>query len=199
MTYSLQSIGERLRTARQQKRWSQRALADATGLPQSHISKIENGAIDLRLSSLLELARNLDMELVLVPRKNLTAVQALSQQSAGSAKDEKFEASEERVILKLRKDYLRFLDRHFSEKEGFEYFQMSEMGPALTPEYIEGTGLGAVHHYLTRLKGTPDYQNEVEDLLHQVSDVKKILTAQKRREVIGTIGPAYTLDEDDAS
>lgn len=43
-------------------------------MPQSHISKIESGGADIRLSSLIELARALDLELKLVPLKALPAV-----------------------------------------------------------------------------------------------------------------------------
>ena len=46
-------------------------------MPQAHISKIENNTVDLRLSSLLALAHALDLELTLVPRKALPAVQSL--------------------------------------------------------------------------------------------------------------------------
>lgn len=69
---------EALRTARQRKKLSQRALADLAGLPQSHISKIEQGKVDLRLSSLTALARVLGLELFLAPPHILPSLSALS-------------------------------------------------------------------------------------------------------------------------
>ena len=45
-------------------------------LPQSHISKIEQGLTDPRLSTVMDMARLLEQELVLVPRHMLTAVKA---------------------------------------------------------------------------------------------------------------------------
>ncbi len=36
-------------------------------MPQSHISKIENGATDLQTSTLIQISRALEMELMLVP------------------------------------------------------------------------------------------------------------------------------------
>lgn len=54
-------------------------------MPQSHISKIEKGAADLRISSLVQLARVLDLEVELVPRKALPAVHALVGRSDESA------------------------------------------------------------------------------------------------------------------
>ncbi len=77
MGYVTVHIAKLLKTARERKGLSQRALSAKAGVPQSHISKIENGAVDLRLSSLVELARVLDLELALVPRKKLPAVRAI--------------------------------------------------------------------------------------------------------------------------
>lgn len=68
-------------------------------MPQSHVSKIEQGMVDLQLSSLAEMARALDLELRLVPRTVLPAVdglihslttdyQSLAQQPALTLDDE---------------------------------------------------------------------------------------------------------------
>lgn len=77
MSYATEYIAESLKAARERMELSQRALSAKAGLPQGHISKIENGAVDLRLSSLVALARVLDLELTLVPRKKLPAVRAI--------------------------------------------------------------------------------------------------------------------------
>jgi transcriptional regulator with XRE-family HTH domain len=42
---------------------SQRELSQRSGLTQAQISRIENGAVDMRISSLLALARELGLEL----------------------------------------------------------------------------------------------------------------------------------------
>ncbi len=77
VSYATEHIANRLRIAREAKGLSQRELSAKSGVPQSHISKIENGAVDLRASSLVALARALDLELILVPRKSFLAVQAI--------------------------------------------------------------------------------------------------------------------------
>jgi transcriptional regulator with XRE-family HTH domain len=77
MGYAIQHIAKTLREARESKGLSQRALGNRAGVPQGHISRIEAGAIDLRLSSLIGLARALDLELALVPRKAVPAVQSI--------------------------------------------------------------------------------------------------------------------------
>jgi transcriptional regulator with XRE-family HTH domain len=77
MMYSIQGIAKSIKVARNKKGLSQRALSAKTGVPQSHISKIENGMVDLQISSLIEISRALDLELVLVSTTLLPAVEAL--------------------------------------------------------------------------------------------------------------------------
>lgn len=83
-----EEIAGTLKAARRRKGLSQRALGDLAGLPQSHISRIESGGVNLQLSSLVELARVLELELKLIPRKALPAVNSavrMSMQAAGDA------------------------------------------------------------------------------------------------------------------
>src|SRR5215831_1754209 len=77
MRYAVEHLAEILREARQRQGLSQRAVSALSGVPQGHISKIESGAIDLRLSSLIELARALDLEVTLVPRNAVPAVKSI--------------------------------------------------------------------------------------------------------------------------
>lgn len=77
MAYTTEHIAVMLKNARKAKGITQRALGRKIAVPQSHISKIENGAVDLRVSSLVELARALNLELMLVPRKTVSAVQSI--------------------------------------------------------------------------------------------------------------------------
>src|SRR5689334_2217996 len=74
-------LAARLREARVAKTWSQRDLSERAGIPQAHISRIESGAIDPKVSTLQDLARALDLELVLAPRTALTAVEALVRET----------------------------------------------------------------------------------------------------------------------
>lgn len=70
-------IAKKLRAVRKAKGLTQAELGTKMGLPQSHISQIEAGRIDLRFSSLLEMARLLDLEPMLIPRALTPAVQAI--------------------------------------------------------------------------------------------------------------------------
>ena len=84
MKYVTENIAKVLKEARLAKGLSQRDLSARVGVPQSHISRIESGAVDLRVSSLIELARIYDLELALVPRKTVPAVQSIVRTSAAS-------------------------------------------------------------------------------------------------------------------
>jgi len=77
MRYSIQYIAQQLKKTRENRGLSQRELSARSGVPQSHISRIESGNVDLRLSSLVAIARVLELELALIPRKYLSAVNSI--------------------------------------------------------------------------------------------------------------------------
>ena len=80
MIYAIEELIGKLKTAREKKGLSQRAFAKFIGMPQSRLSKIENGNIDLQTSNLMELARSLGLELMLIPRQAVPAVNSLIRQ-----------------------------------------------------------------------------------------------------------------------
>ncbi len=81
MVYAIEYLTKALKKAREDKKLSQRALSQNVGIPQAHISKIENTAVDLQASTLIEMARALDLEVMLVPRKYVPAVASLTSTS----------------------------------------------------------------------------------------------------------------------
>jgi transcriptional regulator with XRE-family HTH domain len=72
-----ENIINAIKTARKNRRLSQSELGHRIGVPQSHISKIEKGGVDIKLSSLVQIARVLDLELTLVPKRALPAVESI--------------------------------------------------------------------------------------------------------------------------
>lgn len=79
MLDSIQYLVAALKEARKKNGLSQRALSIKIDVPQSHISKIESGSVDLQTTTLVELSRILDLELMLVPRALIPAVKALKR------------------------------------------------------------------------------------------------------------------------
>ncbi len=70
-------ILDQLRSARQDAGVSQRELSRRTGITQSHISQTESGRSEAGLSTVIQMARALDLELMLVPKKLVPAVEGI--------------------------------------------------------------------------------------------------------------------------
>jgi len=70
-------IRDHIKEARAKRGWTQRKLGAEVRLPQPHISAIESGETAPRFDTLLDIVRVLDLDLVLVPRTLVPAVQSL--------------------------------------------------------------------------------------------------------------------------
>lgn len=77
MPLSTEHLAKTLKQAREARKLSQRDVAERTGIPQGHLSRVETGGVDPRISTLVEVGRSLGMELVWVPQRALPAVQAI--------------------------------------------------------------------------------------------------------------------------
>lgn len=97
--YGLETLAEAIRQARLAKGWSQRDLSARAHLTQAQISRIENGEVDMQVSTLIELARSLDLDLQLVPRAALVAVEA----AVRSAEERSGERSARNLLAALRR------------------------------------------------------------------------------------------------
>jgi transcriptional regulator with XRE-family HTH domain len=80
--YNSEHLVQEMKGRRTAARISQRALSDRSGLTQAHISQIETGSLEPGLSSFINMARGLDLEVVLVPKKLLPAVQGILRQTS---------------------------------------------------------------------------------------------------------------------
>ena len=86
MSYKTEHITQQIRAAREARHMSQRELSARSGLTQSHISQIERGTMEPGLASLVDVARALDLEIVLAPKKLMPAIgNILDSASAMSA------------------------------------------------------------------------------------------------------------------
>ena len=68
-TYLIKPLLNQLAGARKARRLSQAAVSQKLGFPQSYLSALENGKHDIRLTTFVELARFLDLEVALIPRQ----------------------------------------------------------------------------------------------------------------------------------
>lgn len=77
-----------IRLQRRNRRMSQSQLGSVLHMPQSHLARIETGASDVRLSTLTEIARALDLEPMLIPKQLVPAIRYMidkPEQPAASA------------------------------------------------------------------------------------------------------------------
>ncbi|MBO9136689.1 helix-turn-helix transcriptional regulator (plasmid) [Rhizobium sp. B230/85] len=84
MAYKTEHITQQLRAAREAQKVSQRELSARSGLTQSHISQIERGTMEPGLGSLVDVARALDLEIVLAPKKLMPAIRNILDSSSTS-------------------------------------------------------------------------------------------------------------------
>ncbi|MDB2592120.1 helix-turn-helix domain-containing protein [Gammaproteobacteria bacterium] len=93
----MQNIAHIIRSARKAKGMTQRELGQKVGIPQSHVSQIESGHIDIRLSSLQEIIKLLDLELMFVPRHFKPVIQGIIDGKQGVSQKPAWQADEEEV------------------------------------------------------------------------------------------------------
>lgn len=64
---AIQPLIDSIAQARKAKKLTQEELGRRLGLPQSYISRLESGWLDVRLSGIVEIARYFGLEMMLVP------------------------------------------------------------------------------------------------------------------------------------
>ena len=84
---SMTQLTEELEKARKASGLSQEALATQAGLSRMTVQRIESGQIDPRLSTLLEMARVLGLELMPVPASLRPQLEDLVRSAGGLAGD----------------------------------------------------------------------------------------------------------------
>ncbi|MBS1269784.1 MAG: Antitoxin HipB [Gammaproteobacteria bacterium] len=199
MHYEFEYIAKTLKAARESKGLSQRELGKRAGVLQAQISKFENGAVDLRLSSLVALARVLDLELTLVPRKAVPAVQSIiksSKRPSAGLSDE---------MRRARKELTHFqetIDRVTKLKPGIEELaqlqryarDFQRFQSALPdPKTIQNAS-----KVVQQFKKNTENLNKLRDTLAQFENWRSNLAHSSIDiEEVKPMRPAYSLDEED--
>lgn len=167
----LQELGRGLREARSAKGWSQRRLSAQSGVTQANISKIENGQVDLQVSSLMELARFLDLELTLAPRQATPAIEAIIRETSAARVPAQVARDVERINTAAR-DMADRLEGPLAE------------APASLRDTVQRV-LDASH--FLRLSGTsyaaPFAARELSRIANQVTAAQKLLTPTVKAQI----------------
>lgn len=83
MEYAFKNIGHAIRAERLRRGLTQTELTSQIRMPQSQLSRIEQGA-NASLSTLAEISRALDLEPMLIPKRMLPAVKHIIGHSTSS-------------------------------------------------------------------------------------------------------------------
>ena len=188
--YKAEEITKILREARAYAGLSQRALSAKAGLAQSHVSEIENGSKDPGLSKLIDMARALDLELVLVPRKMLPAVQGLIGPNEAARHSPAYALHElDKATRHIKKQQAlhgpnAFLDRVAEALQFLRHLPVK-------PEDIEGIKQG--NETLRRLHANPQGADMIKSIASEWLALRNRLAHGPQEEP----RPAYALDEND--
>jgi len=197
MTYETEEFASVLKAVREAKGLSQRALSTKAAVPQSHISKIEKGAVDLRVSSLLALAHVLDLELALIPRKAISAVRAIVRASDTEVVTQTTESARE--LRLLENAFARFL-KSTKSTTGVEITQLQRRLRELKYFQISKSNLEKVKEIRKILLSTNNNQHTevmIRDALARIGNLRNSLAHESAHAAVtSTIRPAYSLDEE---
>lgn len=111
----LEEIGARIREARQSKRMSQAELAEQSQMCLAHISTIENGKSDIRLSNFIRLIEALQVSADSILRANVPLVTSMQTQEYSDLLSD-CTASEISVLLHVTKEVKASLKSHRSQE-----------------------------------------------------------------------------------
>lgn len=199
MNYKTEYIAGTLRSTREARGLSQRELSIKSGVPQGHISKIENNAVDLRFSSLVALARALDLEPILVSRKSVPAVQSIASSApAGAPQDGKAARQALRELARLQ-NAMNNLPTDLFPKSELEWYQrhVRELS-YFRPSLLEIRTIRDANQAIKAFgRGTHD-PNAIRQSLRRLRDLRNALAHGRiTDDETESVRPAYSLDEDD--
>jgi transcriptional regulator with XRE-family HTH domain len=195
MSYATEHIVLTLKNTRAAKGLSQRALSELAGVPQSHISNIERGAVDLRLSSLVELARVLDLELTLVPRKSIPAVNSIVRSTGNAPREVSTMATKH--LKRLQNNIAELLNEHPANTELAQFQRQIRDLQHLRISALDLDKLRAANRALVAFNDNHD-SDRLRDALIEVENLRNAISQRTARAVpADTVRPAYSLEEDD--
>ncbi len=207
MSVAIDEIAASIKAARTAKGFTQKQLGERVGLPQSHISKIESGNVDLQLSSLIEITRALSLELKLVPRKTLPAIEGVVKSHR-----ERSDTSRALATITETNQFAEKVRESYPNIKAVNEFQAVLLN-LQTIRFNAGTvkaiqdALQPVAHLKKNLQDLGwalEQQGGAKKLARQIEESTRALQHLRNRQVHGLDRenaprlPAYRLEEDEA-
>jgi transcriptional regulator with XRE-family HTH domain len=194
MAYKTEDLALQIKQARDRAGLSQRDLSAQSGITQAHISQIESGKLNPGLATVVDIGRALDMELVLIPKRLMPAVNSLIDTGptrrglspeTGSAALQKISRGE-RLVIKHKHLYGPSveLDRMA------EYMQFLKR-VSLRPDEIDT--IVDVIDTLNTYQASPQSNEIIKDAVRRLQHLRNRVAHEEAAEPRS----AYSLDEDD--
>jgi len=193
MTYKTEHITQQIRAAREARSMSQRELSARSGLTQSHISQIERGTMEPGLASLVEVARALDLEIVLAPKKLMPAIGSILD-SASFTSD---------TLTSKQRNLVGRIDRWLAE--GRDRFAIASDADSLKDSLallrhlpLAADELETLSDLAMKLQGwqsDPPPAKQVSEFARAVRAVRNAAVHRDRDDAVPR--SAYALDEED--
>ncbi len=198
MAYSTEQIAKDLKAAREAKGLSQRVLGKLAGVPQSHISKIEQGGVDLRLSSLVGIARALDLEVALVPRKNLSAVRTITRPRVLATKELEVATKAAKEFQHLQKTTAKISQQHSVMKEIAQFQRRVNDLARLKLPPSSLAEVKKINDSLDVFVKEPENLRAFNESLKQLQNLRNQLAhSQVEMPKLEKIRPVYSLEDDE--
>lgn len=197
MKHAITDIVEKLKAARETRGISQRELSQLAGVPQSHISKIESGNVDLRVSSLNELARALGLELTLVPRNVLPAVNTIAWGSLRNPqKPTKATQTIQRELKRIENSITNLIRENPTNTQ---LAQIQSQAKDLQRLHVPDSYLETIRQAGKSLRSIPnpaDSMGTIGKMLAEFQQLRNSLVHRLDQSIeIEKTRPAYSLDE----
>ena len=138
-SYDVRQLAQTLKEALIARGLTHRELAERAGFGQNRLALIEAGQVDLRTSTLVQLARALDLELVLTPRRVLPAVQSLT-----GSQTSRWQDSGRRSVRGTPMRVLRHIQQHITalERTHLSSVELTKVKSAVEALVNAGPNLG---------------------------------------------------------
>lgn len=193
MTYKTEHITQQIRATREAMKMSQRELSARSGLTQSHISQIERGTMEPGLSSLVDVARALDLEIVLAPKKLMPAIRNILE--SASATSETLTSDQRKLVGRLDRWLVQVRDRFTIASEADTFRDSLALLRHLPLSTDELDRLKESTERLDRWQADPPTHKELSEFAHAVRQLRNSAVHRDRDDAIPR--SAYALEEED--
>jgi len=197
MTSKVEQIAKALKDARIAKGLNQRELSELVSVPQSHISKIESRAVDLRVSSLIEITRALDLEVELVPRKHLSTIRMISRSDTAPMQSKTKDSKTVKELQRLQNMTSELIREYPAVKE---IGQLQSRINDLIKLPIQRAALAEIKNVrllLDTFVNDPDNLSAIKETLIMLQHLRnRLVHNQIENTESGKVRPLYSLDED---